>query len=134
MPPSRVSKGFKDISLSFQYNPINNDLIAIKNETAIARSVRNIAQIALGEKLFDNRFGSQLPRSLFDNLDQVSADMIAFDLEATIKEFEPRVELVSVSAFPNYDENNLNVVIDYRIIGLGAGTNQLSFALTPTRR
>jgi predicted component of type VI protein secretion system len=60
--------------------------------------------------------------------------MIAFDLEATIKEFEPRVELVSVSAFPNYDENNLNVVIDYRIIGLGAGTNQLSFALTPTRR
>jgi hypothetical protein len=42
MPSERVSKEFKDISLSFQVNPLNYDLIAIKNETAIARSIRNL--------------------------------------------------------------------------------------------
>ena len=130
----RISKGFKDISLSFQYNPVNYDLIAVKNETAISRSIRNIASYYTGEKLFNASFGSALPRSRFENLDQVGADMISVDLERVIKEYEPRVELLKVSATPNYDGNNLDVIIVYNIIGLSIGSQELSFALIPTRR
>ena len=42
MPIQRISKGFLDLSASFQNNPLSNDLIALKNENAIARSVRNL--------------------------------------------------------------------------------------------
>ena len=130
----RISRGFKDISLSFKYNPINHDLIAIKNGTAISRSIRNIASYYLGEKLFNSSFGSELPRKLFENVDRVSASMIASDLEDVIKEYETRVELISVEVFPNFDDNNLDVMISYNIIGLSGGSEELSFALIPTRR
>ena len=73
MPLERVSQGFKDISATFQTNPLNDDLIAIKNETAIARSIRNIVFTLPGEKFFDEDFGSDISRSLFENIDSTSA-------------------------------------------------------------
>ena len=60
MPLQRVSQGFKDISMTFQENPLNNDLIALKNENAIARSIRNIVFTLPGEKFFDPNFGSNI--------------------------------------------------------------------------
>ena len=39
MPLERVSPGFKDVSMTFQANPLNLDLIGLKNENAIARLV-----------------------------------------------------------------------------------------------
>ncbi len=56
MPLERVSQGFKDISMTFQTNPLTSDLIALKNENAIARSIRNIVFTIPGEKFFDESF------------------------------------------------------------------------------
>ena len=42
MPLQSVSQGFKDISMTFQRNPLTGDLIALKNTNAITRSIRNI--------------------------------------------------------------------------------------------
>ena len=72
MPLERVSQGFKDISATFQTNPLNDDLITIKNETAIARSIRNIVFTLPGEKFFDEDFGSNISRALFENIDDIS--------------------------------------------------------------
>ena len=79
MPLERVSQGFKDISATFQTNPLNSDLIAIKNETAIARSIRNIVFTLPGEKFFDPDFGSDISSSLFENIDPTSAEFIRSD-------------------------------------------------------
>ena len=76
MPVQRLSRGFKDISMSFKVNPLNNDLIALKNETAIARSVRNIVMTIPGERFFQPNFGSEINRVLFNNIDDLSASMI----------------------------------------------------------
>ncbi len=65
MPLERISKGFKDLSMTFQVNPINYDLIALKNETAIARSVRNLVLTYPGERFFNENLGSKVSRSLF---------------------------------------------------------------------
>ena len=73
MPIERVSQGFKDISMTFQVNPLNSDLIGLKNENAIARSVRNIVFTLPGEKFFDEDFGSRISASLFENIDDISA-------------------------------------------------------------
>jgi phage baseplate assembly protein W len=133
MPLERVSKGFKDLSMTFQINPINYDLIALKNETAIARSIRNLVLTYPGERFFNENLGSKVGRSLFENIDEISASIIKDEIENTIRNYEPRVNLVSVNISPNYDNNEFNVTINYKIVGIDVLPQQLSFALQPTR-
>jgi phage baseplate assembly protein W len=133
MPAERVSKAFKDISMSFQVNPLNYDLIALKNENAIARSVRNLVLTYPGERFFNQNLGSRVSRALFDNIDSVSASLIRDEIENTIKNYEPRVNLTGVDVAPDYDGNNFDVTIRYTIVGIDVPPQQLSFALQPTR-
>ena len=77
MPLERVSQGFKDISMSFQANPLNNDLIGLKNENAIARSIKNIVFTVPGEKFFNENFGSDVSEVLFENINEITASTIA---------------------------------------------------------
>jgi len=133
MPLERVSQGFKDISATFQTNPLNDDLIAIKNETAIARSIRNIVFTLSGEKFFDEDFGSNVSRVLFDNIDNVSANIIQEQIRDSILNFEPRVRLRNVITQPNFDQNAFNVTIVYDIIGIDVPAQELQFVLQPTR-
>ncbi len=133
MPVQRVSKGFKDIGSAFQANPLSNDLLAIKNETAIARSVRNLVFTLPGERFFNEDLGSRVSRSLFENIDSISASLIEDEIRNTINNFEPRVELINVVVAPNYDNNEFNVTISYNIVGVDALQQQLSFALQQTR-
>ena len=133
MPLERVSQGFKDISMSFQVNPLNLDLIALKNETAIARSVRNIVFTLPGEKFFNSNFGSQISNSLFENVDEISASIIRDEIRNSITNYEPRVELIDVQTTPDYDNASFDVLIQYRIIGADVLPQQLEFVLQPTR-
>ena len=133
MPVERISRGFKDISMSFEINPISSDLIATKDETAIARSVRNLVLTRPGEKFFNPNLGSRVYETLFDNMDEVSASIVEDDIRDTIDNYEPRVKLVSVKATPDYQGNAFDVVITYNIIGIDALPQQLAFALQPTR-
>jgi len=133
MPLERVSQAFKDISATFQTNPLNDDLIAIKNETAIARSIRNIVFTLPGEKFFDEDFGSNVSRVLFDNIDDVSANIIQEQIRDSILNFEPRVRLRNVITQPNFDQNAFNVTIVYDIIGIDVPAQELQFVLQPTR-
>jgi phage baseplate assembly protein W len=133
MPVERISKGFKDLSMSFQVNPINYDLVTLKNETAIARSIRNLVFTYPGEKFFNENLGSKVSRSLFENIDEISASVIKDEIENTIQNYEPRVNLINVIVNPNYDDAEFNVTISYRIVGIDVLPQQLSFALQPTR-
>ena len=133
MPLERVSPGFKDISMTFQVNPLNNDLIGLKNENAIARSVRNIVFTLPGEKFFDENFGSKISASLFENIDDISAGLIVDEIRQSIDRYEPRVELINVEAFPDFDNNSFDVLIVYNIIGADVAPQELQFALQSTR-
>ena len=133
MPLERISKGFKDISMTFQVNPLNYDLIGLKNESAIARSVRNLVFTLPGERFFNENLGSKVSRSLFENIDEISASVIQDEITNTINNYEPRVNLIDVSVSPNYDENEFNVTINYRIVGIDVLPQQLSFALQSTQ-
>lgn len=133
MPLERVSKGFKDLSMTFQVNPINYDLIALKNESAIARSIRNLVLTLPGERFFNESLGTSISRSLFDNLDDMSASVIRSEIEDVITSYEPRVRLIEVLVTPDYDNATFNVTINYRIVGIDVLPQQLSFAVQPTR-
>jgi len=100
MPVERVSRGFKDISMSFEVNPINNDIIGVKNDTAIARSIRNLVFTVPGERFFNEDLGSKVSQVLFDTVDDISAASIKDEIEETIIKYEPRVELKDIRVEP----------------------------------
>ena len=133
MPQQRVSQTFKDISMSFETNPLNSDLIALKNTSAIARSLKNIVFTQPGEKFFQPEFGSRVTESLFDIADGVSASTIRDEIRSSIINYEPRVKLLDVTVIPNPRENEMNVTIEYEIVGLDISAQQLDFVLLPTR-
>ena len=133
MPLERVSQGFRDVSMSFKSNPLTNDLIALKNENAIARSVRNIVFTLPGEKFFNENFGSRISKLLFENVDDLTASSIKDEIERSIRNFEPRVSLRSVKTLPNFENNEFDVTITYDIIGADVPAQQLEFVLQPTR-
>lgn len=133
MPLERVSQKFKDISMSFQSNPLTFDLIALRDANAIARSVRNIITTRPGEKLFNPEFGTKITDSLFELLDETTANEIKDEIEYSINNFEPRVRYISSIVEPKYDENAFNVKIIYQIIGIDVPPQQLEFILLPTR-
>ena len=133
MPLERVSQGFKDISMTFQANPLNGDLIGLKNENAIARALRNIVFTLPGEKFFNENFGSYVSASLFENVDDITASAIKDEIIQSINNNEPRVELQNVKIVPNFDENQFDVIIKYLIIGAEVPIQELQFVLVPTR-
>ena len=133
MPLERVKQEFKDISMSFETNPLNDDLVSLSDTSAIARSIRNIVFTSPGEKFFQPDFGSRISESLFENVDTVSALAIEDEIRSSIINFEPRVNLLDTTVVPNPDDNEMNVTIEYEIVGIDIPPQQLEFALLPTR-
>ena len=133
MPQQRVKRKFKDISMSFETNPLNDDLVSLSNTSAIARSIRNIVFTSPGEKFFNPDFGSRISESLFENVDDVSALAIEDEIRSSIINFEPRVNLLNTNVVPNPDDNEMNVTIEYEITGIDIPPQQLEFVLLPPR-
>ena len=133
MPQQRVKRKYKDISMSFENNPLNDDLVSLNDTSAIARSLRNIVFTQPGEKFFNPDFGSRISESLFENVDEVSALAIEDEIKSSIINFEPRVNLLNTNVVPNPDDNEMNVTIEYDITGIDIPPQQLEFVLLPTR-
>ena len=133
MPQQRVKRIYKDLSMSFETNPLNDDLVSLSDTAAIARSIRNIVFTSPGEKFFNPDFGSRISESLFENVDNVSALAIKDEIKSSIINFEPRVKLLDTIVVPNPDDNEMVVTIEYEIVGIDIPPQQLEFVLLPTR-
>ena len=130
---TRISRSFKDISLSFKAHPITKDIGALRNEDAIKKSVRNIVQTIPREKFFNSIFGSDITGLLFDFVDFGTASNIQRQIEISISNFEPRVENLDIELIPKPDDNAFEVIIHYDIVGQQFPTQEFSFLLEATR-
>ena len=128
-----ISRGFKDISLSFSRHPITNDIPAIFNEDAIKKSVMNLVRTKIGERFFNPLLGSNIEAMLFELTTNRLDDALIEEIRNTINNFEPRVNLRDVSINGDFDNNEIYAEIVYDIIGLPVPTQTLSFVLQPTR-
>ena len=133
MPAQTFSQGFKDISLSFKKHPVTDDILVLKNEDAIKRSVQNLVRIQTGEVFFNRLLGSRISGSLFELASDDYIDPIQKEIETSIKNFEPRVILTDVKFLSTPDENSIDVTIFYDIVGLNSPTQSVNFILEPTR-
>ncbi len=128
-----TSRAFKDINLSFKRHPVANDVVAIRNEDAIKRSVRNIVFTILGEKPFDPTFGSIINDSLFDLSTNLNEIRVSDEITSSLSRFEPRISNVITTARVYSDTNELNCTIQYDITGLSAPTQSVEVILQPAR-
>ena len=128
-----ASRAFKDINLSFKRHPVTNDVVTIRDEDAIKRSVRNIIFTILGEKPFLPLFGSVINQSLFDLNTNLNEIRISDEIKQSLLNYEPRIDNteVTVSVYP--DSNELNCTVQYDIIGIPAPTQEVDVLLFPAR-
>jgi phage baseplate assembly protein W len=132
MAVTRISRGFKDISFSFDPHPVTKDLPVLTNERAISRSVRNLVETNLTERFFNPYIGSNVRRSLFEFVDYGTASAIQDQIITTIGNFEPRVNNVKVEVEPQPDTNTFEVAVFFDIIGETL-RQQFTFLLEATR-
>lgn len=133
MPLQRISRGFKDISLSMKRHPVTNDILPLKNEDAIKRAVQNLVRIQVGEVFFNNLIGTRISGALFELATNDFIAPIKTEIETVITNFEPRVTLKSVDVASDPDNNALEITISYDIVGLSTPTQTINFILEPTR-
>lgn len=133
MAVTRISRSFKDISLSFDPHPVTKDLPVLVNERAIIRSVRNLVETIPTERFFNPSLGSNVRRSLFDFVDYGTASVIQDQITEVISNYEPRVDGVIVQVDPIPDLNEFEITITFDIIGQEIPTQQFSFILEATR-
>ena len=129
----RQSRRFKDISLSFKRHPVTNDILALTNEDAIKRSVRNLVETVNEERFFNPLIGSHVRESLFKLADNSLRATLKTQIRTTIENFEPRVNLTDVIVNHPNDTNDLEITIVYDIIGQEASPQEITFILQPTR-
>ena len=128
-----ASKAFKDINLSFKRHPVTNDVVAIRNEDAIKRSVKNIVFTILGEKPFDPTFGSVVNDALFDLSTSLNEIRISDEITSSLNNFEPRIDNIEVLVQLLPDTNEMNATVQYDIIGIPAPTQIVDVLLFPAR-
>ena len=127
------SKGFKDISLSFEPHPVTKDIPILANERAIVRSVRNLVETIPSERFFDSNLGTPIREMLFDNFSGSSVMIIEDMVRTTIRNYEPRVGDIGVEVDASEDTNTVRVKVLFDIIGLEAPVQSFEFLLEPTR-
>jgi len=133
VPLENVSRGFRDISLSFKVHPITYDLLSINDASAVSRSLRNLILTLNGERPFNSLLGTGLNRTLFEVLDTRVTTDIENEIRNVINNFEPRVSLRSVIVTPDFDQNGYHVLLDYEVIGSSIPPQKINFVLQTVR-
>jgi phage baseplate assembly protein W len=133
MAIQRISRSFKDISLSFDPHPVTKDLQILKNERAIIRAIRNLVETIPTERFFNSTIGSNVRSSLFDFVDFGTASVVQSQIEVAISNYEPRVDNVKIEVLPSPDTNEFEVTVIFDIIGQEFPTQQFTFLLEATR-
>ena len=128
-----ASRAFKDINLSFKRHPVTNDVVTIRDEDAIKRSVRNIIFTILGEKPFSPNFGSVINESLFDLNTNLSEIRVSDEIKASLNNHEPRIDNIDVAVSVLADSHEMNCTIQYDIVGIPAPTQEVDVLLFPAR-
>ena len=130
---TKVSRAFRDISLSFKKHPVTNDVTVLRNEDAIKKSVINLTRTRINERFFNDLLGTSVADNLFENMGSGLETALEEEISTLLKNYEPRIELNSVYVIADQDSNELSIQVDYNIVGLPIPSQTIEFLLQPTR-
>ena len=112
----RNVRQYKDLDLFFAKTQASNDVRKVTDIQAVKRSVRNLVLLNHYEKPFHPEIGSGIRDMLFENMNNMTAFILAKKIEDVIINFEPRVRLINVRADPNLDRNEYEVTIEFFVV------------------
>ena len=130
---SRSTRLYKDIALSFERNAATKDVIVKKDVDAVKQSVRNLILTNHYERPFQPEIGSGISNLLFEPLDPITANLLTRVIGEVVINFEPRAQLISVDAQPDYNGNSYEVTINFRVINVPGELVSLTTMLERSR-
>ena len=130
---TKVSRAFKDISLSFKKHPVTKDVTVLRNEDAIKKSVINLTRTRINERFFNDLLGTSVADNLFENMGSGLETALEEEISTLLGNYEPRIELNSVYVIADQDSNELSIQVDYNIVGLPIASQNIELLLQPTR-
>lgn len=130
----KPSRSYKDLSLTFKTNPLTKDLVTIKNENAIKRSLLNLFSYKKGEKMFNFEFGSGISELLFEPFDYITAGSIKDNIQQLINTYETRINVLDILIDLNDDENTYDIQIEYSIPDTSNQAYNINLSLTSSSK
>ncbi len=124
---------FKDININFKKHPVTDDLVVSRDASAIKQAIVNLLLTNKGERPFNPDYGSNIRSYLFEPLDYGTAAQVEMSITSTLAEFEPRINVLSIETYPNYDNNSFDVDMTYVIVGSDDPPTAVQLVLNRTR-
>ena len=102
------------VSLPFNAPGVFNKTYSTKEQ--IKSNLINLLLTDKGERIMNPEFGTDLRKSLFDNITDSSIEILKAKIVDAVNIFIPEIFLEDVIIEPDSDYNTLNVTINYRLI------------------
>ena len=130
MPVPYQTKQFKDISLSFKKHPVTNDILVLKDNDAIKKSVINIIRTGIGDRFYESTIGTRVGDLLFSlKSDNYNQSLLKREIATALQNWESRVKVKRIDTSFINDSNSVEVIIDYEIIGQPNISQEIQFVL-----
>jgi phage baseplate assembly protein W len=131
------SKPYSDIDFAFRPVQMQGDKpgdVALKKDVeAVKQSVLNILKTNRGERPFLPSFGANIRSYLFENVDPVTKELIKEEIVFALRNFEPRVNILSIDVSDLPDKNSVIIRLDLEIITPVQTTTSLEFTVERLR-
>ena len=124
---------FKDISITFKKHPVTDDIVQVKDKSAIAQAIKSLFLTRKGERPFKPNFGSGLQKALFEPLDYGSAVLIKNEINTSLSIYEPRIVVRKINCLVDYNNNGYDIELEYKIKGRTDRPVAIEFFLERTR-
>ena len=110
------TRTFRDLDLNFNIHPIRKDVTVHINEYAVVNAVKNLILTNHYERPFRPNVGSNIRRLLFEPVDAIMSAQLEREIRETVTNFEPRVQINTVTASPVPDENGYKIYLEFFVI------------------
>lgn len=113
---ARNTRIFSDLDFNFTAHPVTKDLVRRYDEEAVKAALKNLILTRNFERPFHSEIGSPIRALLFEPATPMLGVILKQAIIDVINNFEPRVNLIDVSANVDEDSNNINVSIEFKIV------------------
>lgn len=123
---------YSDLDLTFRRQPVKGDVSFSYDEQSVVRSVKNLLQTGLYDRLFQPTLGTSLSQLLFETCTPLTASLVQDEIVRMITNYEPRATIYNVVVTAAPDHNSFNASI-YVFVGNQTSPTAINLILKRTR-
>jgi phage baseplate assembly protein W len=109
-------RDYSDLDLNFVVHPVRKDINKNVGVNAVLGSIKNLLLTGHYEKPFHPEIGSNIRKMLFEPLDPIVAINLQNEIEQTLLNYEPRVNVSKINVTADYDNNGFVVDLEFYVL------------------